>query len=526
MLTTKSLVLDLILADIQRKIAEDDALRLKVKKKKIAQGHSTSMHGIPPEILLQIFFQYMLAEQNVRFCSQYPLGWMRITHVCRYWRSLALGTPALWCKPNLAYPFVASETLSRSAQFPLDIDIQEETLWCGNAMKIAGIMLEEEISRVSSLTIRSDLDFVKAYIIPSLTHPAPLLGTLDLELRSNTKSIRLPGSFLGNFTVPNAQASSPHQRGGSSHFAIVPREWALFFSQMRQLERLVLKDDLPSEDSEAPTSPTRLPRLTFASVSCRSITNLVNFFQYIVIPAEACVALWGIAIDGRTSDDIRNQLVLLRPLLPLSASTLYLAHTTVPELTQIDMWTASPKLSSPRLRLQLTYSTTFFEDVVEVLTSMMDLTQLRTLNADIERGIVSVHRLVDCFASASQLGEITLSKDAFWAFLSGLFQNQSSEALVFQGQITFPGLRKLWIREFDMAKAPGKWKEVQNMVDRYRGSGWGRARIVVSGCVLFGWQAAYIRERGVIVDETHQKCEVLRSVSGPEWEYEKPALGV
>jgi F-box-like len=78
---------------------------------------------LPPEVLARVFHFLSLEE---RPCSgKQKLGWIRATHVCRFWRQVALGDSSLWARisgipTNLE---LISEMLARARNTPLDIDI-------------------------------------------------------------------------------------------------------------------------------------------------------------------------------------------------------------------------------------------------------------------------------------------------------------------------------------------------------------------------------------------------------------------
>ncbi|KAA1470099.1 hypothetical protein DENSPDRAFT_670715 [Dentipellis sp. KUC8613] len=52
--------------------------------------------SVPPEILLQIFVWLAAVDIPRSNKSAGDLGWIRITHVCRRWRMVALAAPFLW----------------------------------------------------------------------------------------------------------------------------------------------------------------------------------------------------------------------------------------------------------------------------------------------------------------------------------------------------------------------------------------------------------------------------------------------
>ncbi|EPS93156.1 hypothetical protein FOMPIDRAFT_1099281, partial [Fomitopsis schrenkii] len=63
--------------------------------------------NIPPELLVYIFLLIRDASRN--------LAWLKLTHVSRYWRDIAMGTPLLWTSiPVEKGPSFLSACLERS----------------------------------------------------------------------------------------------------------------------------------------------------------------------------------------------------------------------------------------------------------------------------------------------------------------------------------------------------------------------------------------------------------------------------
>ncbi|KAA1467742.1 hypothetical protein DENSPDRAFT_261064 [Dentipellis sp. KUC8613] len=52
--------------------------------------------ALPPEILVLIFTSLQLSAPSYRKKSRTVLGWVRITHVCRRWREVAISSAILW----------------------------------------------------------------------------------------------------------------------------------------------------------------------------------------------------------------------------------------------------------------------------------------------------------------------------------------------------------------------------------------------------------------------------------------------
>src|ERR1700733_10274968 len=105
---------------------------------------------LPPELLVMIFIACAdppLAEQEP---SSYwlPLRrmpWIVITHVCRYWRSVALGYPDLWKRLRFFNPDVTKEMICRSEG--ADLEVIFDTTHQRNEWSIFIPMLLPELHR-------------------------------------------------------------------------------------------------------------------------------------------------------------------------------------------------------------------------------------------------------------------------------------------------------------------------------------------------------------------------------------------
>ncbi|THU75236.1 hypothetical protein K435DRAFT_707500, partial [Dendrothele bispora CBS 962.96] len=72
---------------------------------------------LPPEILSIIFLLY---RDEMAFHWR-TLAWIRVSHICRHWRNVALGCPALWSHPIFYMPASVPEMLLRSKSAPLTV---------------------------------------------------------------------------------------------------------------------------------------------------------------------------------------------------------------------------------------------------------------------------------------------------------------------------------------------------------------------------------------------------------------------
>jgi hypothetical protein len=88
---------------------------------------------LPPEILSRVFHLLVAEERPLSGKRQLPVGWIRVTHVCRHWRQVAIDDLSLWAKIwgiSKRTEWI-SEMLARAKNAPLDIelyDVNSETL--------------------------------------------------------------------------------------------------------------------------------------------------------------------------------------------------------------------------------------------------------------------------------------------------------------------------------------------------------------------------------------------------------------
>ncbi len=78
---------------------------------------------LPPEILAWVF--HLLVHEEWPLTGSRNLGWIKVTHVCRHWRQVALDNSSLWAR---IWDFSVntkwiSEILARAKNAPLDIEL-------------------------------------------------------------------------------------------------------------------------------------------------------------------------------------------------------------------------------------------------------------------------------------------------------------------------------------------------------------------------------------------------------------------
>jgi F-box-like len=106
---------------------EIDATRQFLRSLLTRRNSLVPISVLPPEILARVF--HLLVLEEPPFTGRQNLGWIRVTHVCRHWRQVALDDSSLWAKiwgipTNTKW---ISEMLARAKNAPLDVEFNAIT---------------------------------------------------------------------------------------------------------------------------------------------------------------------------------------------------------------------------------------------------------------------------------------------------------------------------------------------------------------------------------------------------------------
>ncbi|KAK7033501.1 hypothetical protein VNI00_012722 [Paramarasmius palmivorus] len=297
------------IAELERQILEDLDIRAKldarIRHNREVRNSYTLTHRLPFDILSGIFVIYIQGEEE-RTWEGYskldPNRFSCITHVCRHWRIVALGTPILWCNPDFRFPRMAEEMLKRSGRAPLEICVLSAE---GTALMTK--TLSSEFERTSALHI-SCPEWPVSKTLIQLSQPAPILKRLVLDGSQSgyRYAVALPRNFLGGrapelrhlylncFRVP---LISPVYRNlasvaiGLMVHSSVP-DLLLLLSETMELQSLSLWGSLSSLDSIDRGIPQLVfsPRLKHACLSFQ-IRHLETLLHHMVFPETTSVKI-------------------------------------------------------------------------------------------------------------------------------------------------------------------------------------------------------------------------------------------
>lgn len=128
--------------------------------------------SLPVEIVLRIFA--LLARANFgRRIADAAWNWIAVTHVCRYWRAIAIGYPALWRYIDIE----ASESESESESYS-EFESYSDSRSCYHSRPISFGMVKASLERSSPVTLN-----VRCVIKPEREDRRAVERCLGLVLR-------------------------------------------------------------------------------------------------------------------------------------------------------------------------------------------------------------------------------------------------------------------------------------------------------------------------------------------------------
>lgn len=282
---------------------------------------------LPAELLAKVF---CILEQSSRGTSWKALEWVRVTHVCRHWRTVALECPALWGYITTQYKKRKSMDilLERSKQAPLTVyfrDWKEEDDpmlldIVSQTQRLQSLELERDAGHKSSPMEKVLFRFSGS---PKLLEKLVIVGHKG---RERTAYNAAPDNTTDAVPKELAQVDFPCLRTLEISHCLIP--WEVlpkaprlihlklhtlsrtscmpaqpFLSSLRSLpllQSLDLVDLLPGEDLPAAVPPIPLPALRNLKLR-GSFAQLLCFLRATRIPEEATLHL-GFTVDPEAEE--------------------------------------------------------------------------------------------------------------------------------------------------------------------------------------------------------------------------------
>jgi len=291
---------------------------------------------LPPEILARVF--HLLVAEEPPFLRRQNPGWIKVTHVCRHWRQVALDDSSLWARiwairTNTKWIL---EMLARAKNAPLDIELNAVR----NPSPESLLMISPHISHTRQFRIHSlsTLHFDSVQEIFSREAPALEHFELTATARSPIDFRELGGNML-------FKGHAPRLRTLSLSPVVIP--WSLIprgqLTQLKiachnedhdspsnlnqltdllvncpALEILALEFCLPSQLAEFPPDQTiQFPHLSHLRL-CGSTSRIMNMLKMLKLPSSTTLHLSCISETASTHNDLED---LLLPVISAQFQT-------------------------------------------------------------------------------------------------------------------------------------------------------------------------------------------------------------
>ena len=412
---------------------------------------------LPPEILSKIF-SYCASESTDH---KHPLDWIRVSHVSRHWRAVALASPSLWGSIVFSRPKWVEEMIKRSkmASLAIKADLTWVTPKILESVQIAlrhNARIHELALIASSTTLDKLLDNSPinlpnlrslslavprkerfgtpfGYILPEsvLYGEFPYLRRLEL-----TKcNIGWDSSLLNNLTHLKMCDVSSVARSTTNQVLDA-------LESMSALEVLDLHEALPlvPDDAVLPLPVDRivaLPKLSHVAISS-SVPECANLLQRITIPDTATIKLVCKGTD--TTEHDFSSIFGILPCFGVTShadsgdkafrSPLHVLHVqnAMPTSLLVQGWSVAatsrdfiPR-SQPRIDLQLSwprYDPSVLEGVMAAACKSLPLTHLRCLRLSHLDHVLS-STWVDIFGSLPKLHTLHATANSPLSLINGL----------------------------------------------------------------------------------------------------------
>lgn len=371
----------------------------------------TPVGQLSPELLIMFFSLYIAAntyEHHYEWCA-----WIRVTHVCRHWRMVALESPGLWTHIVARKPAAVGEFLRRSGSAPLHITVPAErpnldalvhVLAAFDRVrnikflsgtypynKIPKVSFPDEASQLQSITLEAKLNpGERVQPIPSVFNKCDLSSLRELRLEGFQVDWSHP-IFAQNLTRLYVSDSEERYQRPSMMRAMVNALASM--TSLRSLEfrnidypewSTSLWDPNPSTFSQAVHLPL-LGHLVIRgnSSSCAYIFRLIKFLSDVTLDIK-------VLIKGNSKAHAQRALKFF-------AESLYEKFTggerlQPPKVLYIDSFmheitfcfSSTPDNAAPFLSVTFLDDSFEFDPVVNIVATAVPLFDIDTLLVDVE----------------------------------------------------------------------------------------------------------------------------------------------
>lgn len=151
------------------------------------------VNNLPAEVLSLIFVIVVDSSTDVPYRlrpgRKVLPSCVLLTHVCRYWREVALNCSALWTKIDFMSVKCAQEMLTRAKYAPLKVFATVEDHWQQPTVPIKAIHAAlQQLPRIKELELTHNGKDLNA-LVRTMSSPAPLLERMSLRATTSGRGL-------------------------------------------------------------------------------------------------------------------------------------------------------------------------------------------------------------------------------------------------------------------------------------------------------------------------------------------------
>ncbi|KAK7040199.1 hypothetical protein VNI00_010005 [Paramarasmius palmivorus] len=301
---------------------------------------------LPNDILYHIF---VICMRNALSSGSYTdrihlkkrRTWIRVTHVCQRWRSIALNCASLWNTPHFEIPELAATMLNRAKSTPLYLEANLTDSFapfpvlegaCNDISRIAGLRISARTHELNQL-------------LSGKTQPAPLLEYLEICSLSVIFRYNLPENLF--------KSETPRLR----ELALVGCNFDTSMFQCHKLTKLIVRTGDSASMKGLPEALESMPHLYHLELE-GNLPSMITVRQDLEInlPRLSCIRLRGLFVDCAGLLHCIN--------IPATAAVSVVGIVRTPDLSQVlvacvsRLFYQSTPLSADRVIKELTLDTT------------------------------------------------------------------------------------------------------------------------------------------------------------------------
>ncbi|TFY64906.1 hypothetical protein EVG20_g5783 [Dentipellis fragilis] len=257
--------------------------------------------SLPPEILTAIFLY--VTETDAPFANKYlgglrprgSLGWIKVTHVCRGWRQVALRTPLLWRNIVQLQAGGTEMMLQRAARVLLRVIVDINP----RRFRSQLALLQKPTSRLQVLALRM---FPKSGSSVALVPHTWLRNAQDSMRHLSLDSVYCDWGWLRFPAMVHLELSYPgsiERQADIKHLPTVSM-LASALATMPNLQTLSLRNAISprslSKDSTNPVIRTPLPNLSWLDINM-GMELCTLLLRHLAIPHEADIGIFSSDVE-------------------------------------------------------------------------------------------------------------------------------------------------------------------------------------------------------------------------------------